>query len=837
MKEVVILQKHLPELLAPAGSWEALAAAVQNGADAVYLGGMKFNARRLAGNFDNDSLKKAVEYAHLYGVRIYVAVNTLIKERELEELKVFLKELEDYKVDGVIVQDLGAARIIRQHHPRMFLHASTQMSIHQLESVKVVEEMGFDRVILSRELTLEEIKFISGNTRLELETFIHGALCASYSGQCLMSSMLGGRSGNRGMCAQPCRLAYTLKRERTGTSGQKAYYISMKDLSTIEFLQEILAAGVTGLKIEGRMKRPEYVAVVTREYRKALDSILKTGKYKATKKSLQELEQIFNRGGFTSGYYYGTDHNSLYSKEKPNNWGVYLGKVVKLDKNMVWILLEEDLETGDGIEFWTKKPGNKGQTVGSIIINGKATDKAKRGQLAGIASSIRPEPDCPVYRTSKAAQLKETEASYKNIYSRKIPISAQVVIRLGENPVLTVRDDIGIEGKASGNCEVQKALKRALDEKVIKEQLNRLGDTPFKLTSIKVQLDDQAFVPVSALNQLRKDAIKDLEEKRIAYYDSRAMATDEKRTKHICKNNQMLNYASYDKPLPVKKTLLNGYIDHLNFEPKILDGLDTVSFAPVSFSFNLEALNCQVRKLRKAGIAVRLVLPAITRKADMDLLRNMPDKFWGMFDEFQIGNIGQLALLREKGIDSCYGSHTLNVTNSQSIVQLAELGLKGVTLSPELTITELHDIMNRTVLPWEILVFGRLVLMTLEYCPHYNESVTCEQCRFMGTYTFIDRMGYIFPIRKKRIARCYSELLNSQPIFLADNIQPFHELSAGYWGLMLDGLSSEECRQVIKCYRFALDHPGKEFPQQLADFANNFKQKGFTKGHFFRGVE
>lgn len=836
MKEVVILQDKLPELLAPAGRWEALAAAVQNGADAVYLGSTRFNARRLADNFNNDNLRKAVEYAHLYGVRIYVAVNILIKEKELEELKAFLKQLEEFRVDGVIVQDLGAARLVRQYFPKLSLHASTQMTIHQLEGVKILEDMGFDRVILSRELTLEEIKYISENTSLELESFVHGALCVSYSGQCLMSSMLGGRSGNRGMCAQPCRLAYTLNKGQD-PKNQKAYHLSMRDLSAQDFLQEILAAGVSSFKIEGRMKRPEYVAVVTREYRKALDSILETGEYKPEKAAAQELEQIFNRGGFTKGYYYGTDHKTLYSKEKPNNWGVFLGRVQKLDKGLVWISLEDDLEAGDGIEFWTQKNGNKGQIVNNILINGRHTNRAVKGQTAAISSSVRPEPGCLVYRTSKAAQLKEAEISYKNNYSRKIPISACAVIRFGEKPVLTVRDDIGLEGKASCDYQVQRALNAPLDENIIRIHLDRLGDTPFKLTSLKLQLDGKVFVPVSVLNQLRKDAIKDLIIKRTAYFDDRALKSAENRMNHSYRNKSLQDTAAVDKLITSRKPMLNGYIDHLSFDPEVFTGLDTVSFTPSSFSFKWEQLRRQVNNIKDTGISVRLVLPAITRKADMDLLRNLPDELWTLFDDYQIGNLGQLMLLKEKGIDACYGSHTLNVANSLSLAQLAELGLKGVTLSPELTMTEIRDIMSRTLLPCEILVFGRLVLMTLEYCPHHNANTDCNKCRFMGTYTLTDRKGYSFSIRKKRISRCYSELLNSQPIFLADNMYPFHELSAFSWGLILEGLPYEECRQVIQIYRYALDYPGTELPRHLADFANRFKQNGFTKGHFYRGVE
>lgn len=820
------LLKRMPELLAPAGSWEALVAAVQNGADAVYMGGTKFSARRLADNFDNQVLRRAVEYAHLYGVRIYITVNILIKERELEDLKAFLKELEEFKVDGVIVQDLGAARLIAQDYPSLSLHASTQMTVHQLEGMQLLEEMGFDRIVPARELTLEELKYMSDNSSLELETFIHGALCVSYSGQCLMSSMLGGRSGNRGMCAQPCRLAYTLDKHNQ-KGGQKAHHISMKDLSTLDFLDEILASGVTSFKIEGRMKRPEYVAVVTREYRKALDSILEAGRYKPDDNANQELEQIFNRGGFTSGYYYGTDHSDLYSKEKPSHWGVYLGKVTRLDKGMVWIRLEEDLESGDGIEFWTKKTGNKGQIAGSLLINGMQTDKGNKGQLAGIQTSIRPELGSLVYRTSKASQLQEAVVSYKDIYSRKISITGHATIRLGENPVLIFRDSLGVEGSAAGEYQVQSAVKRALDKNTIQEQLGRLGDTPFELKSLELELDSNVFVPVSVLNQLRRDAIKGLIENRIAYYDNRAVTKS--------KNIQPPLHVSSSASQPA--ALLNGYVDRLDYKPGVFEELDILSYVPATFSFQLENLISQVKTIQKSGIEVRLVLPTITRKPDMDLLGTLPEEFWSLFDDYQIGNLGQLKLLREKGIDTCFGSHTLNVTNSLNMAQLLELGLKGVTLSPELTTGEIRDIINRTSLPWEILVYGYVTLMTLEYCPHNDGKSKCHDCRYMGTHTLTDRKGYTFPVRKKRIARCYSELINSQPIFLADKLDPIHRLSAPSWGLILEGLSSEECENIIKCYRYGLDHPGRALPRKMDDYVQNIKNNGFTRGHFFRGLE
>ncbi|HHY82389.1 MAG TPA: U32 family peptidase [Clostridiales bacterium] len=826
------MKKNLPELLAPAGSWEALVAAVQNGADAVYVGGTKFNARRQAANFDNDTLKKAVEYAHLYGVRIYITLNILIKQKELEELISFLPLLEELKVDGVIVQDLGTARWIERHHSRLSLHASTQMTIHQLEGVRVLEEMGFDRVVLARELTLEELAHISDNSSIELETFIHGALCVSYSGQCLMSSMLGGRSGNRGMCAQPCRLAYTLDKQK-GKQSQPAYHISMKDLSTLDFLDEILSAGVTSLKIEGRMKRPEYVAVVTREYRKALDSILKTGRYIPDRSAYEELEQIFNRGSFTKGYYYGTSHGSLFAREKPSHWGIYLGKTVKQEKGIVWIALEEDIETGDSIEFWMSSEGNTGQTVSSIIINGKKANRGLRGQLAGIPSSIRPKPGTKVYRTLKASQLKSAGESYSNIYGRKIPVTAKAKFEIGNNPVLILRDPNGIEGRAEGSFEVQKAVNRAMDKDILLQHLGKLGDTPFELLSADLECENEIFLPVSAINQLRRDAADELMKKRIAYYNDRALKSEATAAKSAA-DERGRQFPVYSPPA---RPILNGYLDRLDFNPRVLEGLDRVTFSPASFAFKWELMQEQVQSIKEAGIELHLLLPTITRMYDMTLLRSLPDQFWNMFDGYQFSNLGQLKLMHEKGISNYFGAHTLNVFNTLTIDQLHDFGLKGVVLSPELTIAEIRDIINGSSLPCEILVYGRITLMTLEYCPQADGNDSCSNCRFLGEHTLTDRLGYDFTVRKKRIAHCYSEILNSQPIFLADNMEAIHKLSASVWGLKLEGLRPEEFMPVIKAYRFALDNPGTGLPEELSAYVQELKRNGFTKGHFFRGVE
>jgi len=351
-----------PELLAPAGSWESLVAAVENGADAVYLGGKLFNARQSAGNFDQEELSRAVEFAHVRGVKVYVTVNILLDDQELPEAAGFLYSLQQCGADAAIVQDLGLARLARQVIPELPLHASTQMTTHNLPAALLLKEAGIDRVVLARELSLEAIKEIRQQGGVEVEVFIHGALCVCYSGQCLMSSLIGGRSGNRGRCAQPCRLNYVLVDQHGRPLAEPGevgdYLLSPRDLNLSEHLPDLIEAGITSFKIEGRMKRPEYVATVVRIYRELLDRAAVGGNFTVSPEATRDLAQIFNRD-FSTGYFYGRPGRELMSYKRPNNRGVRLGRIKRFDRNtrLAEISLEEPLRVGDGIEVWVTEGG------------------------------------------------------------------------------------------------------------------------------------------------------------------------------------------------------------------------------------------------------------------------------------------------------------------------------------------------------------------------------------------------------------------------------------------------------------------------------------------------
>ena len=384
------------ELLAPAGSREALAAAVESGANAVYLAGNMFGARAYADNFDEEGLKEAIHFAHMRKVHVHVTVNTIVDDNELPGLKQYLRFLYEAGADAVLVQDLGAARIVREVVPELPMHASTQMTVHNLDGVRALEALGFSRVVLSRELSLEAIRHICSEAKAEIEVFVHGALCVCYSGQCLMSSMIGGRSGNRGRCAQPCRLPYTLVDENdndllAGSVGQ--YLLSPRDLKTIDLLPELLKAGVSSLKIEGRMKRPEYVATAVGCYRRAVDSWLQ-GDFQVQPQDSQALAQIFNRD-FTTAYLEEKQGRNMMSDKRPNNRGLMLGRVLSYDvsNGMVSMKLNTDLQTGDQVDFWVKVGGRVTTTIQKLYLvkeakNSKNAKNTKgKKQKAGKAAS------------------------------------------------------------------------------------------------------------------------------------------------------------------------------------------------------------------------------------------------------------------------------------------------------------------------------------------------------------------------------------------------------------------------------------------------------------------
>ncbi len=715
MRRKLIPVKNKVELLAPVGNFESLQAAIQNGANAVYLGGKLFNARHYASNFDLKELMEAISYAHLRGVKVYVTVNTIVDDSEMKDIIDYIKYLYEIDVDAVLVQDLGFAKLIRNIFPKLDVHASTQMTINNLHGVDFVEDMGFTRVVLSREVPIEEIKYISDNTDVELESFIHGALCMSYSGQCLMSSMIGGRSGNRGTCAQPCRMKYSIvnKNGQLLEDWDKLHVLSPKDLNTLETVEELVENGIDSLKIEGRMKRPEYVATVVKSYRKAIDS----SSASLSDDEKRKVEQIFNRG-FTKGLTFGDFGRDFVSSERPDNRGIVLGKVIRADKYKVYVLLDTDIEQGDGMEFLLKSGEYKGL---------KSPVSGKKGDTIQIEKPGYIETGTNVNKTSSQSLLDEAKKSYTE-QEVKYPIDMEVFIRIGDKPKLTVKykDELIV---ISGEKEVESSQKVAITEEKIIDQLSKLGDTTYSINNISIELDEGAFLPVSILNQLRRDAIEELD-RRLVKYNYRELF-DEEDYKTITSK-----YFSFNNTKDINKKALTVKVSNI----KQFDLLDLNKLDRVYLGFN-ENLQYAVEKLKNHNKEAYFWTDKILYEKDLKNLSGVLDTIKG-FDGVSVSNLGSLKYVKDRYSLKIHGDIGLNIFNSYTVDYLKDIKLDSMTLSPELNLSQIKKITNNVGGNLEGIVYGYLPVMISKNCPMAlvkgcKDDSACSTCNFSSIPSLI----------------------------------------------------------------------------------------------------
>ena len=488
---------------------------MQNGADSVYFGANLFSARAFASNFDLANLKQAIEYAKLRGVKTNLTLNTLIKDTEFEDAFNLAKKAYEYGIDAIIVQDLGLAKTLITSFPNLAIHASTQMSVHNLQGTLALQNLGFKRVVLARELSTQDIEYISNNSNIELECFIHGALCISYSGQCLFSSMIGGRSGNRGKCAQPCRLPYTLIDEKD-TELDKGYLLSTRDLCGLEFIPFLINAGVKCLKIEGRMKNAEYVATVTRIYRKYIDLANSKEKYVIDEIDKKELLQVFNRGNFSCGHFK-KPNKDLVFKEKQNNMGIYLGTVEHFNSNkgLIKLNLKETIFIGDKIsleyedgsytvsELIKNNSNIKSASIGDIVTIGRMKGNIKRGNK--------------IYKISSKSLSNKALESFKD-ENKKISLSCTINI--------TSNSPVSINVTSACNIKLYKNLKmeyisniipsssinRPLTEETVLKQFFKTNSSIFEFKKIKINLDKNLFLTLGDLNNLRRNVLNQVED-------------------------------------------------------------------------------------------------------------------------------------------------------------------------------------------------------------------------------------------------------------------------------------------------------------------------------------
>ncbi len=820
------------ELLAPAGNFEALAAAVESGADAVYLGGNKFNARAYADNFDGQSLTKAVNYAHIRGVRVFVTVNILLSDRELAEALDYVNFLYQIGVDGIIVQDIALLKLARNAFPDLPVHCSTQMTVHNAEGARYYSELGAKRIVLARELTLEEVRGIAESTDAELEIFIHGALCVSYSGQCLMSSLIGGRSGNRGRCAQPCRKKYSLYNFNTGKAvieNRHKHLLSTRDLNTYNRLKELTESGVASLKIEGRMKKPEYVAIVVRHYRNALDNIIK-GEAFDTADAAYELKSAFNRE-FTEGYLFNRRNRDVVSIDRPDNRGVRLGKAIRQKGEIVSLLIEENsLHDGDGIEIISKSGGSTGAIISGIRVMGRNVKAAVKGDIAEVFIRDRVEAGSRVNKTFDSELSRRAREEYSPENTRKIPVRCSLTVKTGEYPVITVNDDDGNTVSYTDEERAEAAAKAATPIEKILEYLGKTGDTPYIIDVTETIIDGDCYIPARQINRMRRKVLELLSRIRSQKYDrpiiqinaaelingliSPVKASGEDSLEYIA---GIRNYAS-------AVSALNSGADSVYILSDVYEGdivSETVKIAETCRSMGKTAFYVlpNIMTDRETG-KIKERLEEIIKAADM--------RYFGVV----VSDAGQLKLARNSGIRRVRVNYSMNVFNSVSASHWHREGAEAVGLSAELNLPQIKAITSNTAAAAESVVYGYLPVMTTEYCPVSMFRDNCNYPRGCNSsnYGIIDEKGKIFRIKK--LDSCRTQLLNSNVLLMAEDLGDV--IDSGVMKLRADFYIEvpEEVGRIMKLYR--------NYSRMNDDDRSLIKEirgSGFTKGHFYRGVD
>ena len=755
------------ELLSPVGDFDCLKAAVQNGANAVYFGGQLFNARYSAKNFDKDGIREAVNYAKSRNVKINFTLNILLKNNEFDDAIDVVKYIYELGVDAVIVDDLGFAKYIIDNFPGMEVHGSTQMTIHNLDGAIALKNLGYSRVVLARESTLSDIDYICRNANIDIEAFVHGALCISYSGQCLFSSAIGGRSGNRGRCAQPCRMYYNMLETSDNVSYKnigKGFLISPRDLCGLDFIPDLIKAGVKSFKLEGRMKTPEYVAIVTRIYRKYIDLALSDNEYVVDKNDLHDLMLAFNRGGFSKGCLDGDDNHDYVFEEKPSNQGLYIGNISKIDKKngLISLKTNEPLDIGD--TFLVQQEDHK-YTISEILKNGSHVKSAAIGDLVTIGRvKGKLELGDKVFKINSSMISKEIKEfnSHEHV---KIPLVANFKALIGKPLELEVAslDEpgntyFGLSASASSEIQPIEAISNPISKERLIEQLNKTTDTNFEFRQINIEMDDNIYIPkISSINALRRDALNALYQKGINNF-TRILPSKLHSTKLI--------HQHVFPSIRTYSVLLNSIDTSMDYSS--LKNVDRV-YIPLKFFIKkeFESKLLEISQFTDCYIDI----PTIVR----DNFRNV---FYNNFDEkVNKFNIKGLVISNLSGIEfmmkyvgklDIVSKYTLNIYNNHTIDELKKVGVNRVTISPELDSETIIDLCNNSSLPTEFLVYGKLPVMHIQYCPLGKSNKcypTCSmKCKTSNRFYLEDRLGYKFefvPDNMQTITKIYNSKINS----------------------------------------------------------------------------
>ena len=803
--------KDRVEILAPAGSMECLKAAIAAGADAVYTGGALFGARAYAHNLTEEELLEAIDYVHLHGRRLYLTVNTLIKDREME------KQMYDYLLpyyrqglDAVIVQDIGLFRFIRKHFPDLPIHASTQMTLTGVDGAKFLEKEGAQRIVTSRELSMAEVKKIADETELEIESFVHGALCYCYSGQCLFSSFIGGRSGNRGQCAQPCRLLY-----RTPEAKRPQYLLSLKDICTLELIPEMIESGIYSFKIEGRMKKPEYAAAVAFQYRKYADLYLKyyeecpaeedpaayaMKKYRVREEDRQMLLDLYNRGGFHTGYYHTQNGREMISLNRPNHAGVPAVKVLAKKGRNVTAKALTDLYPQDIIEL----PMRKGREKADNYTCKDAVRKGMNVQIPVFADT--PFKRDEIWMRTRNSTLIDTLR--EEFVNGKIKERICGTFRLypQEKATLTVkcRDaEITVAGE-----KAQEALSQPMSRERIEKQLRKTGNTEFEFSFLKAEIGEKVFLPMQSLNELRREALETLEKVICEKYRRSGEVKDpeEDKTELSMEEEVLSGWTASVRTAEQMEVILEEeaigriYVDCTMF-PRIWEKDSYVEW---------------ITKVHAAGKEIYLVMPYIFRERTRKQYEAAYNRIFGAgWDGILIANYESFAFLKEHGYTGrIMTDYNLYEFNQESRKFWKEKGVFEFTAPVELTERELQDL---RVKDGEVIAYGYLPMMISAGC---IQKTTRGCLKKSGQTTITDRYRNPFVV-KNECDYCYNILYNYVPLYLGDRMEEVYQIGPGRIRLMFTTERQQEVRQILSAY-----FEGKELPEGT-----------YTRGHWKRGIK
>lgn len=823
------------ELLAPGGSYEGLTAAVNAGADAIYMGGTRFGARAYAQNPEEKDLLAAMDYCHLHGRKLYLTVNTLLKENEVErELYDYLLPMYEHGLDAVLVQDFGVFRFIQKNFPELPLHASTQMTITGVDGAKMLKRMGAERIVPSRELSLQEIERIHKEVDIEIECFVHGALCYCYSGQCLMSSLIGGRSGNRGRCAQPCRLPYDLYQDgKKQNSEKERHLLSLKDICTLQILPDLIEAGVCSFKMEGRMKRPEYAAGITEVYRKYMDLYCKKGRkgYFVDPADEKILMDLYNRGGFNSGYYQMYNGKDMMSMERPNHWGTPAAKVQGIKNGQIHMKALEDLWAKDALEVGT------GSAAKELVLK-ENVPTGKEFVLAASPKLVRQGQVLARVRCEKLLQGLQEKYMKQEIREK---IKGKFILN-PENPaILTVRwknQSVTVTGEMA-----LEASNRPLEEETVRRQLMKTGNTPFVFDELEIVLGENLFYPMQSLNELRRNALEELQEKILGQFRRQEYKAEEEKSAEKVAERSLTETAELRASVETFEQL-----EALLDQPAVTGVyLDCCMFmqsgmgkSPKGSVDSKPGFAQAVELLHQHGKKAYIMLPMIWRERVRNAFeRTFSRDMLNLADGFLLRSSEQLEYFYQITLDETSGKAASDEVSGSFLVKkemiadagvytynkearkfMADFGIDRDTLPLECNRRELQQ---RGGEGSEAIVYGYLPLMVTAQCVVKN-TTGCRKTP--GVRKMQDRKRAEFPVRNQ-CSICSNIIYNSVPLELISSSREILELKPASCRLAFTFEEKDQVQQIVNAAENCF-LKGKELEKTVVSG---------TRGHFKRGVE